>query len=316
MPHRIVVTGGAGVIGRELIGRLVAGGAEVMSLDREPMPDRLASHIRHVQVDLSEGGMGEIRGFQPETIYHLAAAFERSEEESGFWVPGYRDNIAVSHRMHDTIRKMPGLKTYVFASSYLIYEPSLYLLGAPRDVPVALREDHPIAPRNLCGAAKLYAETEMRFLSEVDQLPLRTIAARIYRVYGCGSRDVVSRWVRALIAGRPIEVFNPENRFDYIFAGDVAEGLRRLADSPTASGIVNLATGRSPSIAEVAATVLRATGAAPALIRHRGSNAPYEASGGCIDRLLALTNWRPPTAIDAGVARLVAHEQAMAMRAA
>src|SRR6266700_3064958 len=240
MPHRIVVTGGAGVIGRELIGRLVAGGAEVMSLDREPMPDRLASSTRHVQVDLSEGGMEEISGFQPETIYHLAAAFERSEEESGFWLPGYRDNIAVSHRLHDTIRKMPGLKTYVFAS-----------------------------------------------------------------------RDVVSRWVRALIAGRPVEVFNPENRFDYIFAGDVAEGLRRLADSPTASGIVNLATGRSPSIAEVAATVLRATGAAPALVRHRGSNAPYEASGGCIDRLLALTNWRPPTAIDAGVARLVAHEQAI-----
>src|SRR5437762_5971493 len=98
----------------------------------------------------------------------------------------------------------------------------------------------------------------MRFLTEVDRLPVRTISARIYRVYGCGSRDVVSRWVRALIAGRPIEVFNPENRFDYIFAGDVAEGLRRLADSPTASGIVNLATGRSPSIAEVTAAVLRA----------------------------------------------------------
>src|SRR5207237_653324 len=177
------------------LGRLVAGGAEVMSLDREPMPDRLASRIRHVQVDLSEGGMEEIRGFQPETIYHLAAAFERSEEESGFWLPGYRDNVAVSHRLHATIRTMPRLKTY----------------------------------------------------------------------------DVVSRWVRALIAGRPIEVFNPENRFDYIFAGDVAEGLRRLADSPTASGIVNLATGRSPSIAEVAAAVLRATGAAQALIRHRGS---------------------------------------------
>jgi nucleoside-diphosphate-sugar epimerase len=316
MPHRIVVTGGAGVIGRELIGRLIAGGAEVMSLDREPLPDRLAGRVRHVQVDLSEGGMDEIRGFEPETLYHLAAAFERSEEESGFWLPGYRDNIAVSHRLHDAIRQMPGLRTYVFASSYLIYEPSLYLLDAPRQVPVALREQHPIAPRNLCGAAKFYAETELRFLTEVDRLPLRTVAARIYRVYGCGSRDVVSRWVRALVAGSPIEVYNPENRFDYIFAGDVAEGLRRLAASPTASGIVNLATGHSASIAEVAAAVARATGAAPSLVRHRGSAAPYEASAGAIDRLIALTDWRPPTGIDAGVAQLVAHERAIARRAA
>src|SRR5579885_2495226 len=140
MPHRIVVTGGSGVIGRELLGRLVAGGAEVMSLDREPLPDRLARRVHQVQVDLSEGGMDEIREFRPDTIYHLAAALERSEEESGFWLPGYRDNIAVSHRLHDAIRKVPGLRTYVFASSYLIYEPSLYLLDAPRTTPVALRD--------------------------------------------------------------------------------------------------------------------------------------------------------------------------------
>jgi nucleoside-diphosphate-sugar epimerase len=316
MPHRIVVTGGSGVIGRELLGRLVAGGAEVMSLDRVPLPDHLASRVRQVQVDLSEGGMDEIRGFRPDTLYHLAAAFERSEEESGFWLPGYRDNIAVSHRLHDAIRQMPELRTYVFASSYLIYEPSLYLLDAPRKAAVALRESDPIAPRNLCGAAKFYAETEMRFLTEVDRLPLRTVAARIYRVYGCGSRDVVSRWVRALIAGQPIEVYNPENRFDYIFAGDVAEALRRLAAAPTASGIVNIATGHSPEISEVAAAVVRATGAAPALVRHSGSNAPYEASGGAIDRLIGFTDWRPPTNIDAGIAQLVAHERALAMRAA
>jgi nucleoside-diphosphate-sugar epimerase len=316
MPPRIAVTGGAGVIGRELIARLAADGAEVMSLDREPLPAPLASRVRHLRVDLAEAGMDEIRHFQPETLYHLAAAFERSEEESGFWLPGYRDNIAVSHRLHDTIRAMPGLKTYVFASSYLIYEPSLYLLETPRRAPVALRESHPVAPRNLCGAAKFYAETEMRFLAEVDRLPLRTVAARIYRVYGCGSRDVISRWVRALVAGDPIEVYNPENRFDYIFAGDVAEGLRHLAASPDASGIVNLATGTSPSIADVAETVMRATGAAPSLVRHRGSAAPYEASAGAIDRLIALTGWRPPTGIEAGIARLVAHERATARRAA
>ena len=316
MPHRIVVTGGAGVIGRELLKRLIAGGAEVMSLDRMPLPDRLARRVRQVQVDLAEGGMDEIRDFRPDTIYHLAAAFERSEEESGFWLPGYRDNIAVTHRLHDAMRKLPELRTYVFASSYLIYEPSLYLLPAPREMPVALKESDPIAPRNLCGAAKLYAETEMRFLTEVDRLPLRTIAARIYRVYGCGSRDVVSRWVRSLIAGEPIEVYNPENRFDYIFAGDVAEALRRLAAAPSASGIVNVATGHSPAIAEVAAAVVRATGAAPSLVRHRGSGAPYEASGGAIDRLIACTSWRPSTGVDAGIAQLVAHERETALRAA
>ena len=316
MPHRIAVTGSAGVIGRELVARLLARGDEVLSLDRERMPEPLGSRVKHVQVDLSVGGMEELRRFRPETIYHLAAAFERSEEESGFWLPGYRDNMAVTHRLHDMIRSLGGIETYIFASSYLIYAPPLYLFDTPQAQPVALREDHPVAPRNLCGAAKYYAETELRFLSDVDGLPLRGVSARIFRVYGRGSRDVISRWVRALLAGEPIEVYNPENRFDYVFAGDVAEGLLRLAASPEASGVVNLATGTSRTIADVAATVLRVTGAAPELVQHRAASAPYEASAAAIGRLAALTGWQPPTALEGGIAAVVDYERAAQRRAA
>jgi len=316
MPHRIAVTGSAGVIGRELVARLLARGDEVLSLDREPMPEPLADRVRHLQVDLSEGGMEEIRLFRPETIYHLAAAFERSEEESGFWLPGYRDNMALTHRLHDTIRRLSDLGTYVLASSYLIYAPPLYLFEAPQARAIALQEHHPVAPRNLCGAAKYYAEAELRFLTEVDKLPLRAVSARIFRVYGRGSRDVISRWVRALLAGEPIEVYNPENRFDYVFAGDVAEGLLRLATSSEAKGLVNLATGTSRTIAEVAATVLRATGAAPELVRHRPGAAPYEASAAAIGRLGALTSWTPPTRLEEGIAAVVDYERAALRRAA
>jgi len=43
--------------------------------------------------------------------------------------------------------------------------------------------------------------------------------------YGCNSRDVISRWVRALLAGEPISVFRPEGIFDYIYAADSAKAL-------------------------------------------------------------------------------------------
>ena len=85
MAQRVVVTGAAGVIGRELVTRLLAEGHELLTLDREPMPPALAGRVRHCQVDLAVGGMEEIRDFAPETVHHLAAAFERSEEEPGFW---------------------------------------------------------------------------------------------------------------------------------------------------------------------------------------------------------------------------------------
>jgi len=99
MAQRVVVTGAAGVIGRELVTRLLAEGHELLTLDREPMPEPLAERVRHCRVDLAEGGMAEIREFAPETVHHLAAAFERSEEEPGFWPVNYHDNILVTHRL-------------------------------------------------------------------------------------------------------------------------------------------------------------------------------------------------------------------------
>ena len=74
--------------------------------------------------------------------------------------------------------------------------------------------------------------------------------ARIFRGYGCNSRDVISRWVRALLAGEPINVFRPEGIFDYIYAEDSAEGLIRLAES-NVTGIINLGTGRGRRVQEV-----------------------------------------------------------------
>ena len=309
MAQRVVVTGAAGVIGRELVTRLLAEGHELLTLDREPMPPALAGRVRHCQVDLAVGGMEEIRDFAPETVHHLAAAFERSEEEPGFWPVNYHDNVLVTHRLHSLLRELRSVATYIFASSYLIYRPDLYAFDTAQETARPLREDDPTRPRNLCGAAKYLAEQEIDFLTRVDALPVRAVKARIYRVYGRGSRCVISRWVRALLRCETITVHNAGNRFDYVFAGDVAEGLSRLARSPAAEGVINLATGRSRRVAEVVEILGHTINAAPALIRS-GADAPvYEASEADIARLEACTGWRPGIALEEGIRLIVDYER-------
>ena len=59
----------------------------------------------------------------------------------------------------------------------------------------------------------------------------------------------MSRWVRAALDGEPIAVYHAENRFDYIFSADVAEGLVRLSVSPRAAGIINLGSGNARPVA-------------------------------------------------------------------
>jgi nucleoside-diphosphate-sugar epimerase len=248
---KVLVTGGAGVIGRELLKLLITEEANILSVDRSPLCEQDWRGILHLQKDLATDPIDELRDFQPQIVFHLAAAFERSKESPEFWSTNWYDNVVLSHRLIDLLKEASGLEAMVFASSYLVYSPSLYLSPSRRDEAIFLKEGDPVAPRNLCGAAKFYTEREIDFVKKVLHSSLRIVHARIFRVYGCGSKDVISRWIRAALSGQELEVFNAPNRFDFIFARDVAEGLLRLAATSDAAGPVNLGTGVARSIQEI-----------------------------------------------------------------
>lgn len=307
--RRVLVTGGAGVIARELLERLSGAGAEILSVDRLPLPTAVAPRVEHLVADLADADLGPIERFAPQDIFHLAATFERSVESPEFWAQNWNDNVVVTHRLAELAARVRGVETVIFASSYLVYDPAQYSTTALPASAVTLSETSRLGTRNLCGAAKLYGEAELRFAQEVQAAGFRSAYARIFRVYGRGSRDVVSRWVRAALAGDPIQVYHPENRFDYIFSGDVAEGLMRMAASSRASGIINLGSGNSRPVTDVIAAVEGATGAR-LVARTEAVDEPYEASGADVTRLRATIHWTPPTALEAGIARLVEFERA------
>ena len=299
---RVLVTGSAGVIGTELLTRLAARGATVLSIDRLPLVQPVPA-TTHLQQDLVDVDLGTLRAFRPDVLFHLAAAFERSLETPEFFSVNWHDNMVASHRIAELVADTRSLHRVVFASSYLIYDPALYIGPTPREQARRLSEDDPIRPRNLCGVAKLFAERELDFVGS----DVSTVHARIYRVYGRGSRDVVSRWVRAALKGEELVVYNARNRFDYVFAADVAEGLLRLAESPAASGIVNLATGVGRAVGElVQALRYRFEGLA---VCNMPDEPVYEASAACVDRLRGLLGWVPEVGLEEGLDALIAYER-------
>jgi len=306
---RVIVTGGAGVIGCQLLQRLTSKGASVLSADRNPLPEGDWPRVTHITKNLAAGDLEELRRYQPDIIFHLAAAFERAKESPEFWPMNWQDNVILSHRIIDLAQKMTNLETFVFASSYLIYSPSLYLSPSLRDKPVYLKEDDAVVPRNICGAAKYYTERELQFTKEVSNPSLRVIFARIFRVYGYGSRDVISRWARAALSGQEIQVYNRQNRFDFIFAGDVAEGLLRLAESPEAEGVVNLGSGTARNIQAVLGLLAQHVPAFKSSIRDMGIAEPFEASCADLSRLKRLTGWTPPTSLEKGISTVIEFEK-------
>ena len=306
--ERVLLTGGAGVIGREVIRLAASTGSTVLSIDRLPLPEPPPPGTRHVEADLAITDLSMIDAFRPTVILHLAATFERSQESPDFWQPNWVDNTTVSHRLAELAPSLPDLQALVFASSYLVYDPSAYLRKDPGGPPTVLSERAALGPRNLCGAAKLYAESEFAFAA-MSRTGLRTAFARIFRVYGRGSRDVISRFVHAALSDEPLDVYRPENRFDYVHAQDVAEGLLRIAAEPAASGAINVARGQARSIQEVVAAIRAAMPGRTVESRVREIDEPFEASQADLGRLEDVVHWRPSITLEEGIRTLVAHEE-------
>jgi len=299
---RVLVTGASGVIGTSLVWLLIDAGANVVTVDLKPSvygPDR----VRHFCLDLSKDDLTELLDNEPSVVFHLAATFNRTIEAPGFWRESFEHNVLLSHRLLKAVEEARFIKAFVFASSYLIYDPSLHLNTTYE---YRLREDDPINPRNIVGVGKYLTERELEFIATAKK-DFQAISARIYRVYGRGSRDVISRWVRSALANDPLFVYGEEGRFDYIFADDVAEGLLRLATNPDARGVVNLGFGKTRSIGEVVAILKEIF---PELaVKRQPQAGPREWSCASMDRFRNLTQWEPVYALEKGIREIVAYEK-------
>jgi nucleoside-diphosphate-sugar epimerase len=285
-----------------LVDLLVERGAEVLGVDIVPASRQL-ERVRYLIADLATGAPKAALDFAPEAIFHLAASFERTVEKAGYWKTVFENDVLASHRLLEAAEALPSLQVFVFASSYLNYNPALYL-----DVPQVrkLKESDPLLPRNMVGLAKYYMDRELEFV-QTTRGNSRTVSARIYRVYGCGSRDIISRWVRAALAGEVLSVHGKDNRFDYIYADDVAEGLARLAEADSAVGAVNLGSGTPRSIAEVLQILHAEIGGIRT--RMETEQGPIESSCADMSLFRHLTGGTPPTMLEAGIAKIIEYEK-------
>lgn len=303
---RVLVTGGAGVIGRELINKLITLQAQVLCIDRKPKPVDMLSALTYCKKDIVDMDITAITDFDPEIIFHLAASFERTEETPEFWDINFRDNIIVSHRIIDITRHLENLEKFIFASSYLIYSSSLYMFDKPAESAYILCEEDLLETRNLTGAAKYYAEKELEFMNDTHG-KFTTISARIFRVYGCGSRDVVSRWIRMALDNKELIVFQKENIFDYIYAGDVAISLIEVSEKINKNEIINLGSGRGYRIEEVIQDIMAQI--PNAKIKEIGGKGRFEASCANMSKFLKLAGQQKPINLEAGIQKIIAYEK-------
>ena len=329
----VVVTGGAGFIGSNLVGALLERGAEVTVVDKLLIPTQQEIWSRKVGRLL---GIFSAHGAPPrihiidleldkerfqlalegvDTVFHLSAVFggrefvDKRQTDCAAMLAIDRNVIDASHKA--------GVKHVHYASSACVYPPSLQRSRGHLLYENDVCYDPEMDPTgrwwelsdNLYGWAKLCGELECRVYHE--EKGLSTSTCRYLTVYGPGEFDeshAISALInKALRKEDPFEVWgsgDQERGFTYV--DDIVEGSIRAAERVTDGMPINLGTDKRYRIRDVVCEILREVGHNP-----RGTVFNLDKPEGPFSRALDVSRakemlgWEPKVDIHEGIQRTV-----------
>jgi ADP-L-glycero-D-manno-heptose 6-epimerase len=266
----ILVTGGAGFIGSNLVAALDACGAEVAVCDRLGDTEKwrnlakrnLAAFVEPEDLlPFLERHAGRI-----ETIFHLGAVSATTERDADLIV---RSNFTLSLALWEWCARHKA--RLVYASSAATYGDGA--AGFDDDgSPAALAR---LQPMNPYGWSKLLFDKRVaRILADGGPRPPQWAGLRFFNVYGPNEyhkgamRSVVKQVHERAMAGEPAILFRSHNPDypdggqlrDFVWVGDCVEVMMWLHDHPGVSGLFNLGTGKARSFADLAVAVFAALG--------------------------------------------------------
>ena len=299
----VLVTGGAGFVGSNLVRRLIAEGARVTILD-DFFTGKLAN------LTGLEGRYKMVRGTvtdrdtvmdsvaQAEIIFHLAArniiASTRNPLEDFQTNIGGTLNILLAAREHPIER--------------IVYTSSVSVYGNPHYLPI--NEDDRISLLTPYAVSKYGGEGYCQAFYESYDLPVAVV--RYSNVYGpwqdpanpyCG---VIAKFMNKVQAGLPPEIHGDgQQTRDFTYVEDAVDATLIAALSPKAEGeVINIGTGIETSINSLVSLVLHHYGrnCEPVHIDRRDiDNIRRRVVN--IEKIRRLLRWTPSTTLNDGLGK-------------
>ncbi len=254
----VLVTGGAGFVGSNLVKRLMREGAKITVLD-DLFTGRLdnlpASGFEFVQGSVCDAALVERLVAQHEVVFHAAAR-----------------NIVVSTRnpREDFETNIGGTLNVLLAAraagtQRVVYTSSTSVYGNPRYLPI--NEDDHLSLLTPYAVSKLGGENYCMAFYESYGLP--TTAVRYSNIYGPGQDPanpycgVVAKFAESLFAGKPPVIHGDGNQTrDFTYIDDAVEATLLAGTSDRALGeVFNVGTGMETRVNELATVLIKLIGA-------------------------------------------------------
>lgn len=302
---RVMVTGGAGFIGSELVHQLVDQGYYVTVVDnltngkKSNIDDINRDKMQFCEVDIrDQEAMAPLFG-DVKIVFHLACLGVRHSIHSP--IENHDVNADASLKMLE-LAKVHNVERFLYVSSSEVY-------GTAHTVP--MDESHSTIPHTVYGASKLAGECYARAYH--DTYGMDTIVVRPFNAYGprChhegDSGEVIPKFLLRSMTDQPLIVFGEgEQTRDFTYVGDTARGIIVIAQTPTTRGqTLNLGSAKEITIVDLAAKVSQVAGQNSVNIVHE------EARPGDVMRLFSnsnrvkeLTGFEPKVGLVEGLTKL------------
>lgn len=294
MGAKMVVTGGAGFIGRSLVTALLDRGdaVHVIDIDREPYQPLDPRAIVHLFDIRNEEALRDL--FQNvDTVFHLAAI---ADVQKSIDFPVESTNVNVG----GTVAVLSAAATahvrrVVFSSSSAVYgdqDQSLLVEGCKEK------------PKSPYGLQKLVGEEYARLWSDIYRV--QTVSLRYFNVYGQGLNPhgpyarAIGRFLKQKSEGVPLTITGDGSQTrDFIYIDDVVSANLRASEAASVGKgeVINIGYGRGYSIADVARMIGGPTEFIPARIE------PHDTLAS-IARAKELLGWEPHVSLEEGLDRL------------
>lgn len=266
----ILVTGGAGFIGSNLVAQLVDEGHRVVVVDRLGSGDKwknLRAHELQGIVDPDDlDGYLEAPGGEIEYVFHMGAVSSTTETDVDLIV---ETNVRLPKRLWTWCARHEV--PLVYASSAATYGSGSE--GFEDDeAPAALAR---LRPLNAYGWSKhVFDRWVARKIADGGDRPPQWVGLKFFNVYGPNEyhkgdmRSLVTKAYPGAAAGEPVTLFRSHHpdyedggqKRDFVYVGDCVAVMTWLYANRAVSGLFNLGTGRAQTWLELMGALYEAVG--------------------------------------------------------
>jgi GDP-L-fucose synthase len=306
---RVLVAGSGGLIGSNLVARLLSEGATVRATFHRKAPVIREPRIEYVQCDLTrpEDCRKAVEGIQH--VHLCAATTSGAAAIASTPMIHVTPNVIINTQMLEAAYGA-GVEKFIWLGSTVAYPVS--------DKPMKeeqILEGEPFEKYYYAGWAKRFMEVLCKMYGEKLPKKMTTIVLRPTNVYGPNDdfefatshvlpaliRKSVERW-------DPIEVWGDGSEVrDLIYVDDMVEAMVRAAAKLTQYAALNVGLGKGYSVKEILRCILEEDGYAEAKIRFDPSK-PTMIPLRLVDtsKAEAVLGFRAKTDLREGVARTIA----------